>query len=100
MKIAVRIVARKAEPYPGGWSVEHGPDTFTYCGSDAFDSYAALGEYLASAAKRLAFDSRLANWPGLELAAEPVGSRKPNGWDANRTLRTFRVAIVGHPATA
>lgn len=99
MKLTVRIVGRKAEPYPSGWSVEYGPDTFTYCGSMSFDSYESMSKYLESKAKSLALDSRLANWPGLELSAEPVGNRKPNGWDANRDSRRYRIAIVGHPAT-
>ena len=95
MKILVKIEVRKAEPHAGGWSVSYGPDTFTHSQNYLCDSYDALSEYVQTVAKQLAFDSRLSKWPGLEVAASPATTRKPNGWDDNRRKAVARVQIVG-----
>lgn len=95
MKIHYSIVVRKAEVYAGGYSVEYGPSTFTYCGSNVADSYDSLRAELDRVAHLLATDSRLAAWPGLYVSAElPRGTRKPNGWDKNRdsTAVSFKIS--------
>lgn len=93
MKLYVSIVVRKAEPYPGGYSVSYGPDTFTYCNNFTTDSYANLRAELERVGRLLALDSRLRNWPGLEVSAENKSPRKPNGWNAHKADRVFRAAL-------
>ena len=95
MKINCKIVVRKAEPYPGGWSVHYGPDTFTYCETHLATGYSELRAELDRVAARLVSDSRLAGWPGVEVAAElPRGQRRPNGWSNNGENTCVRVKIA------
>jgi hypothetical protein len=96
-KIYVEIEVRRAEPYNEGrnWSVEYGPSTFYYSRNEFFDSFDALAEYLDATARRLALDSRLEKWPGLEVSAIPKTARKPAGWDKSRHQTAARVKIVG-----
>lgn len=94
MKITTRIVVRKAEPYPGGYSVEYGPSTFTYCGSFEASSYESLRAELDRVSRLLAMDTRLSGWPGMEVAAEPLGARRPNGWEANKASTRVRCGLA------
>ncbi len=101
MAITVRIRVNLAERNMGGWSVSFGHDcSFTYCENYTCKTMDDLSTYLTEVARLVATDPRQSNWPGLRVAAENKGARKPSGWDQRRKDREVYVAIVGNKVDA